>query len=194
MRNTSHFVLDNTLWLLYRTIKLHGGTIMAIRFKHRGQQYEADTPDEAIRMREMLEKYDEEDVKHGNITEEELIYEKTKWSEDRFLSMTQNIGVAQQKFLAVLFDSPRGPVNVETIAKKLGVNSAMALAGVQSGLAKQLRAMGLEPIDLYRVEISWVGDERKRYLTLNEGFRLAALDVGWPPDYIRKALKEAKQK
>src|ERR1700681_2250347 len=124
MKNRSHFVLDNTLWLLYRTIKLRWGTIIAIRFKHRGQQYEADTPDEAIRMREMLEKYDQEEVKHGNITEEELIYEKTQWSEDRFLSMTQNIGVAQQKFLAVLRDSPRGPVNVESIAKKLGVNSA----------------------------------------------------------------------
>jgi hypothetical protein len=166
---------------------------MAIRFKHRGQEYEADTPDEAIRLREILQKYDREDVENGNIIEEALIYDTTKWSEDRFLSMAQNIGIAQQKFLAVLLASPRGPVNVETIAKKLGVNSAMALAGVQSGLAKQLRANGLEPIDLYRVEISWMGDERNRFLTLNEGFRLAALDCGWPPEHIRKALKDVKK-
>jgi hypothetical protein len=163
---------------------------VAIRFKHRGQEYEADTPDEAIRLREILQKYDQEEVENGNISEGESIYDTTKWSEDRFLSMTQNIGIAQQKFMAVLLDSPRGPVNVDTIAKKLGVNSAMALAGVQSGLAKQLRAIGLEPIDLYRVEISWADNERNRFLTLNEGFRLAALDCGWPPDYIRKALKD----
>jgi len=166
---------------------------VAIRFKHRGQEYEADTPDEAIRLREILQKYDQGEVESGNISEEELIYDTTKWSEDRFLSMTQNIGIAQQKFMAVLLASPRGPVNVDTIAKKLGVNSAMALAGVQSGLAKQLRAIGLEPIDLYRVEISWADNERNRFLTLNEGFRLAALDCGWPPDYIRKALKDVKK-
>jgi hypothetical protein len=166
---------------------------VAIRFKHRGQEYEADTPDEAIRLRDILQKYDREEVEIGNITEEELIYDTTKWSEDRFLSMTQNIGIAQQKFLAVLLGSPRGPVNVGMIAKRLGVNSAMALAGVQSGLAKQLRAIGLDPIDLYRVEISWVGDERNRFLTLNEGFRLAALDCGWPPEHIRKALKDVKK-
>src|SRR4030081_1606931 len=98
------------------------GTLVAIRFKHRGNMYEADTPEEAIRLRYQLDKEDEDDVKHGNITEEELIYEKTKWSEDRFLSMTQNIGIAQQKFLAVLLGSQRGPVNVDAIAKKLGVH------------------------------------------------------------------------
>lgn len=192
-KRKSHLALDNTLRLGYCTVQLRGGTVMAIRFKHRGQEYEADTPDEAIRLREILQKYDREDVENGNIIEEALIYDTTKWSEDRFLSMAQNIGIAQQKFLAVLLASPRGPVNVETIAKKLGVNSAMALAGVQSGLAKQLRANGLEPIDLYRVEISWMGDERNRFLTLNEGFRLAALDCGWPPEHIRKALKDVKK-
>jgi len=193
MKNRSNFVLDNTLWQLYRTVKLHGGTLLAIRFTHRGNRYEADTPEEAIQLRNQLEKEDAEDVKHGNISEEELTYEKTKWSEDRFVSLTQNIGIAQQKFLAVLLGSARGPVNVDAITKRLGVHSPMALAGIQSGLAKQLRAMGLEPIDLYRVEISWMGDERNRFLTLNEGFRLAALDNNWPPEHVRKGLKEVKK-
>lgn len=193
MKNKSNFALDNTLRFLYCIVQLHGGTLMAIRFKHRGKEYSVDTPDEAISLARKLEQEDEADVRLGNISEEELVYENTRWSEDRFLSMTENIGIAQQKFLAVLLDSLRGPVNVDTIAKKLGVHSAMALAGVQSGLAKQLRAIGLEPIDLYRVEISWTDGERRRFLTLNEGFRLAALDAGWPPEHIRKALKEVKK-
>src|SRR5437762_6060709 len=102
MKNKLNFALDNTLRNLYRTIQLRGGTLVAIRFKHRGQQYEADTPEEAIKLREILEKYDEADVRNGNISEEELIYDTTKWSEDRFIALTENIGIAQQRFLGVL--------------------------------------------------------------------------------------------
>jgi len=166
---------------------------MAIRFTHRGNQYEVDTPEEAVRLREYLQKEDEADVEYGNITEEELIYEKTKWSEDRFLALTQNVGLAQKKLLAALITAPRGPVFVGNLCKRLGLPSPESLAGVQSGLAKQLRAIGLEPIDLYRVEISWVGDERNRYLTLNEGFRLAAIDNRWPPEFVTKTLKDLKK-
>jgi hypothetical protein len=193
MRNKPDFELDKTLWYLYRSIMLRGGMIMAIRFTHRGNKYEADTPDEAIRLRDMLEKYDREDVETGNISEEELIYEKTKWSEERFLGLVQHIGVAQQKFLAALISAPRGYVNVNTIAKRLGLSSTMALAGVQSGLAKQLRLLGMEPIDLYRVQISWPEGERNRFLVLDEGFRLAAIDNDWPPEHIRKDLKDVKK-
>jgi hypothetical protein len=189
----SNFVIDKTLRLLYRTALLRGGGLMAIRFLHRGQQYEVDTVEEAIRLRRVLEKEDAEDVQIGNITEEELSYDKTKWSEDRFLALTQNIGIAQQKFLAALITAPRGPVHVKNIAKRLQLSSTVVLAGIQSGLAKQLRAIGLEPIDLYRVEISWIDGERNRYLTLNEGFRLASLDNGWPPDYVSKGLKALKK-
>jgi len=166
---------------------------MAIRFTHRGNTYEADTPEEAIRLRNQLVKEDEADVRLGNITEEELIYETTKWTEDRFMSLTENVGTAQKQFLAVLLAAPRGPLSVEFIAKRLGLRSPMALAGIQSGLAKQLRALGLDTRDMYRVEISWTEGERKRFLTLNEGFRLAALDNDWPPDYVKKGLKDMKK-
>jgi hypothetical protein len=166
---------------------------MAIRFTHRGNQYEVDTPEEAVRLREYLQKEDEADVQYGNISEEELVYEKTKWSEDRFLALTQNVGLEQKKLLAALITAPRGPVFVGNLCKRLGLPSPESLAGVQSGLAKQLRAIGLEPIDLYRVEISWVNDERNRYLTLNEGFRLAAIDNSWPPGYITQSLKDLKK-
>jgi hypothetical protein len=166
---------------------------VAIRFKHRGQQYEADTPDEAIRLREMLKKYDREDVEHGNISEEDLIYQKTKWSEDRFLDLVKGIGIAQQKFLAALLVEHGYPVNVDRIAKRLGLPSTMALAGIQSGLAKQLRVMGLEPSDLYQVQISWTEGERNRFLILDQGFILAAMDNNFPPDYIKKELKELKK-
>src|SRR5262249_43983330 len=152
---------------LYRTVLNRGGTLMAIRFTHRGNAYEVDTPDEAIRLRNMLREYDEEEVREGTMLADELTYETTKWAEDRFLALTQGIGIAQQKLLGVLITAPRGPVNVDTIAKRLGLPSTVALAGIQSGLAKQLRVIGLEPIDLYRVEISWTDGDRNRFLTLN---------------------------
>jgi hypothetical protein len=192
MKNRSYFVLDNTLRLLYRTLSIRGGTLMAIRFIHRGRRYEADTPEEAVKLREHLEAEDRKDVEMGVALDEELVYEKTKWTEDRFVDLVEHIGVIQKRFLAVLLET-RGGVHVDYAAKRLGLSSSMALAGVQSGLAKQVRALGLEPGDLYRVQITWTEGERNRYLTLDEGFRLAALDNDWPPKHIKKELKEVKK-
>jgi hypothetical protein len=190
-RIKSHFALDNNLSLLYRNIRLRGGSLLAIKFSHRGKRFEVDTPEEATRLLQHLEQEDQSDVTFGNIRREDLIYEKTKWTPDRFVDLVQNIGLSQKIFLAALLDSP-DDVRAETIAKKIGAPSSMVMAGVQSGLAKQVRAIGLEPSDLYRVQITWTEDERKRYLTLDDGFRLMAEDNEWPPQDIRKRLKEVK--
>jgi hypothetical protein len=192
MKNRSNFALDNNLSLLYRNVRLRGGRLLAIKFSHRGKRFEVDTPEEATRLLQHLEAEDQSDVAFGSIGREELLYEKTKWTADRFVDLVQNIGLTQKMFLAALLDSPSA-VRAEIVAKKIGAPSSMVMAGIQSGLAKQVRTIGLEPTDLYRVHINWTEGERKRFLTLDEGFRLAAEDSEWPPQEIKKKLKDVKK-
>jgi hypothetical protein len=192
MKRMTNLGLDSNLSLLYNVVRLRGAMLLAIKFSYRGKRFEVDTPEEATSLLAHLESEDQNDVKFGNISREELLYEKTKWTADRFIDLVQNIGPAQKLFLAALLGSPDS-VRAETIEKKVGAPSSMVLAGIQSGLAKQVRALGLEPTDLYRVHINWTEGERKRFLTLDEGFRLVAEDSGWPPEKIRKQLKDVKK-
>ncbi len=166
---------------------------MAIKFNYRGKRFEVDTPEEATALLAHLEKEEAIGVEQGITSREELLYEKTKWTADRFMDLVQNIGRQQQMFLAALMDY-QNPVRSDIVGRRIHAPSSMVLSGIQSGLAKQVRAIGLEPSDLYRVNITWTEGERKRFLTLDEGFRLVAEDNDWPPTNIRDALQEVKQK
>lgn len=160
---------------------------MAIRFKYRGQEYSVDTLKEAIALAKKLQKHDH----HREDRFREEPSATTGWTEDKLLAVTQNIGIAQQKLLAVLLASPHGPVDIEMIIKEMGLRSATVLAGIQSGLAKQLRLIRMDTRAVYLVEHSSVDGKRKRCLTLNEGFRLTAMKLDWP-DYIQKQVEETK--
>jgi hypothetical protein len=190
MKNKSHFTVDNTLRLLYRTLRLRGAFAVAIEFTHRGKRWRADSSEEAIRLREQLEKEDKQSVSEGAEEPEDLLYEQTKWTPDRFHDLVQNIGPMQKAFLGALVLSPNRFLEADTARKKIKMPSLLALAGVQSGLAKQVRNMGLEPSDLYQVKISWEEGERRRYFRIDEGFRLVALDYDWPPEHVRKELSK----
>jgi hypothetical protein len=165
---------------------------MAIEFTYRGKKWRADTPEEAIALREKLESEDHVVGWVNPAKEEELLYEQTKWTPDRFYELVQSIGPMQQRFLAVLLVATKHSISAEEARKKTGVASLMALAGVQSKLARQVRLLGLEPSDLYQVQIDWKDGERKRYFTVDKGFRLVAYDDGWPPEHIRKEVGKEK--
>jgi hypothetical protein len=53
---------------------------------------------------------------------------------------------------------------------------------------RHVRALGLEPFDLYQVHISWRDGRRTRYFTVDPGFRFTAEEQGWPPQFLREAL------
>ena len=74
------------------------------------------------------------------------------------------------------------------LRRKLGWEGLLLLAGVQSGIVRHVRALGLEPFDLYQVHISWKNGQRTRYFTVDPGFRFAAEEQGWPPKFLREAL------
>jgi len=162
---------------------------MAIEFYHRGKKWRADTPEEAIALREKLEAEDRKEARLGTpFSAEALLSEQTKWTPDRFHELVESIGPMQKRLLAVLLLAREHSISAEAARKGTGVGSLMALAGVQSKLARQVRALGLEPSDVYQVQIDWMDGERKRYFTVDKGFRLVAHDDGWPPENIRMGL------
>jgi hypothetical protein len=82
------------------------------------------------------------------------------------------------------------PVLENRVWKKVRFEPLSFLAGIQSGLARQVRVLGLEPSDLYQVHISWKNGQRTRYFAVDPGFRFAAEEQDWPPQFLREALEE----
>ena len=87
------------------------------------------------------------------------------------------IGEQQRAAVEALLEHPTIPS--EELAKKLKMSSS-SMAGVFSGLSKQMKALNLHPMELYQTSITWEEGERVRRISLDLGFRLAAEEADWP--------------
>jgi hypothetical protein len=174
---------------------------MAIEFEFRGEWYRVDTPPEVVALKKYLKARTQECESPPSDSHASLpAY--GKWTDDRFLLLMEKIGYFEKKFLAALL-SVSEPVDANTVVRLLSLpggekkmwrksrkaDGLLYLAGIQSGVVRHVRALGLEPFDLYQVHISWKGGQRIRYFTLDAGFRFAAAEQGWPPKFIREVLK-----
>lgn len=173
---------------------------MAIEFEFRGEWYRVDTPQEVVALKKYLRAHPQEPQDSSSDSYAGLPAHG-KWTSDRFTLLMESIGFLQKKFLAALLSVPH-PIDAGMVSrlvpppvlenrrwKKVRFDPLLFLAGIQSGLARQVRALGLDPCDLYQVHISWRDDRRTRYFTLDPGFRFAAKDQGWPPKFLREALE-----
>ncbi|HET9373655.1 MAG TPA: hypothetical protein VFO40_01680 [Chthoniobacterales bacterium] len=150
---------------------------MSIRFRHRGKEWEADTPEEAVRLRELLAHKEYEDAQDYPEQEDWLIRSETVWTPDVLWAFVQNLGPQTAAAVKII-------LNAETISsgdlvKRLQVENEMALAGILSGISKQLKKLELRPTDLYTVSTVWAGKVRHRSFQITRGFALAAQEVGW---------------
>jgi hypothetical protein len=183
MTNTQQFDLDSTLRYLYSTFR-NKKYAMAIEFKHNGRVWRCDTADEAIKLRNQLEQYDQEEYASGG--EPSVI--ETVWTSDTFTELLKGAGSLQKKLLKYLYEQgDRGwDVGVESseLVKALKIESEEALAGVLSGLSKNLKRIGAQPSELYSVEVQWHKDGKVRKFKLKQGFRSAATELGWPEKWI----------
>jgi hypothetical protein len=153
-------------------------TLVAIRFMHNGKQWEADTPEEAMRLRESLETAT---LRRKTEAGERLqVSEGNVWTPDVFTEFTESIGILGQSFLKYLLERPSTLVPTSEVAKELGLKKGIELAGVLSGLSKQLKKVGLRPHQLYFVDVSWDGREKERSVGIDRGFEQAASEMGWP--------------
>jgi hypothetical protein len=156
---------------------------MAIEFKHRAKTYRADTPEEAAKLVKLLREMDRTEGIYdddGYTEDGDPVYQKV-WDADTFMELMRNLGDLQKDFLRAIFAKNQVPSAV--ILKTLGIDSEVALAGILSGLSKQLKSINLASGDLYSVTVKWSGKQKKRLFTLNPDFMGAAIETGWPDEW-----------
>ncbi len=158
--------------------------VLAIEFEHRGRKWKTDTPEEAIRLRRELEELDAEEEQLGELDmrgeyDEQLRIE-TVWTPDVFWTFINSIGRQQTETVKALLENPIG-ITSEKLAERLKLSNEMSLAGVLSGLSKQLKKLDLKPAHLYSVNTRWKSENTKeREFVTQRAFELAAEEVGWP--------------
>jgi hypothetical protein len=189
MRN--NLALDDTLWHLYIAIRNNGATLLAIRFTHRGKKWEADTADEALRLRKTLEEWDALEPGAAVLAEQQMRAE-TVWTPDTFWNFIQVIKPQQKSAVMALVENQS--IWAPELAKAIGIHES-ALGGVLSGLSKQLKHLSLRPSHLYQVETDWSDNQRRRLFHLQPAFRLTAEELGWPEERRQDAAStKAKRK
>lgn len=166
----ANFALDNTLRYLTYSLRQSRGLLVAVEFKHRGKTYRADTPKEAVELRSLLESQDAKEGIHRA--------HSRFWTADQATELLDGIGESQTRLLAMLACGASVPSG--DILTRLRLDSEIALAGVLSGLSKQVRKMEVNPHDLYSVEVEWQGKDKVRYFRMKEDFLGALNEIGWP--------------
>jgi hypothetical protein len=174
--------LDNTLRYLYNTVRRVGGRLMAIEFRYRGTVWKADTPEEAVALRNELEKSD----KAFEPTFEAMEQYSDFWTPDRFMEIVNGVGPLQQLLLMAVYHKPG--ITSKELTEELGLDSEVALAGVISGLSKQLKQHDVEPKYVFGIDVKWKGKAKTRRFLLNDFFTGAAAEQNWP-DAWRKQLR-----
>jgi hypothetical protein len=153
---------------------------VAIEFTHNGRIWRADTTEEAIKLRQQLEAEDDELLMHGELPS---VVEDNKWTPDTAVDLLKGCGRLQKQFLKLLHE--RGQfMSTDEIVKVLKIDSGEALAGVLSGLSKQLKKLEKKPSDLYSVEVEWGKEGKIRRFQMTHGFRWATEQLGWPEAWI----------
>ena len=170
----SQNILDNTLRYLYYTLRKNGLQLMAIEFKYKGTTWRADTPEEAVALRNELEKSD----KAFEPAFERMDHLADFWTPDKFMDLVNGIGPLQQRLLVTIARKPG--ITSSELVRALGVNSDVALAGVISGLSKQAKQLGVEPKHLFQINVTWKGKTKTRTFILDDFFLGAGADQNWP--------------
>ena len=153
-----------------------------IEFKHNGRIWRTDSVDEAVALRRKLEINDQIAFEAGEDIDEYQEERQQVWTPDAVMDLLKGVGFHQRRFLKALA-AEESPINSEQILKTLSLNSEEALAGVLSGLSKQLKKLGMKTTDLYGVSVKWTGKTKNRSFWLSSEFRSAADELGWPDNW-----------
>lgn len=147
---------------------------MAIRFNFNGEFWEADTPDEAIALRSKLERSTRFPPDPHKIMDEAERF----WTADRFMDVVEGIGERQRELLVAVRHKPG--ISSKELVEVLELESEVALAGVISGLSKQLKKMQVEPRQVFIVRVDWAGKSKTRTFLLDDFFIGAGVEQNWP--------------
>ena len=147
---------------------------MAIQFFHRGKRWKADTPEEAIRLRQQLEG---EGILKVGPSDSGIDGLGGLWTPEVFATFLQTIGEKQKAAVSLMAE--HAGIGSAELARRLKLDSQTALAGVISGLSKQLKTLDLALDNLYTVTTKWSGKKKEELFFLRESFRQTAEKVEW---------------
>lgn len=145
---------------------------MAIQFFHRGKRWRTDTPEEAIRLRQRLEA---EDTLEVGPNDRHVDGVGGLWTPEVFATLLQTIGEKQRAAVSLM--AAQDGIGSAELAERLKLDSQTALAGVISGLSKQLKTLDLELSDLYTIKTKWYGKKKEELFFLRESFRRALVQT-----------------
>jgi len=181
---TQKKTLDKTLRYVVALLQYLEVPLLAIRFEFNHETWEADTPDEAIALRAKLEY----SVRFPPDPHKEMDKMERFWTPDRFMDVIEGIGELQQKLLLEIHRKPG--ITSDELVTALGMKSEVALAGVLSGLSKQLKKLGIEPNNLFAIRVDWTGKSKTRSFLLDDFFISAGVEQNWPDAWEQAKLKE----
>jgi len=162
---------------------------MAIKFKHRGELFIADTPEEAVRMRALLKKQDEQDAKGCFVSgvmasikeqyrEAEIRAAEMQWTPEVFLSFIERLGKPQKTALSLLVT--RRHLTDDELRKALNVPDNQTLAGVLSGISKQAASLRIPFRAVYTFENFRNAGKRRSTYAVSNNFLEIATEMHWP--------------
>ncbi len=166
------FTLDSSLRNVYIALRKAGCLLMAIEFEHKGVKYRTDTVQEAVSLQASLKQYDTVFDLDGPKNAPHV------WTADLAMDLLNNLGELQKKFLGALSNGAN--LSSRSLVETIGIKTEIALAGVISGLSKQLRKMSINSASLYSVEVVWKGKGKTRFFKLSSDFRNTLVELGWP--------------
>jgi hypothetical protein len=176
--------LDKTLRYLIALTQYLEVPLLAIRFEFNNETWEADTPDEAIALRAKLEYA----TRFPPDPHKEMDKMERFWTPDRFMDVIEGTGELQKKLLLEIHRKPG--ITSDELVKALGVKSEVALAGVLSGLSKQLKRLGIEPNNLFAIKVDWTGKSKTRSFVLDGFFIGAGMEQNWPDAWEEEKSKD----
>jgi hypothetical protein len=181
---SNHSAIDNTLRYLYCALRKAGCELMAIEFWYKGTKWRADTADEAVSLRNELETRD----KAYEPAFDEMDRSSAFWTPDKFVDVIGGVGDLQKRLLAAIFRKPG--ITAKELVKELRLDSEVSLAGVISGLSKQLKKLEIEPKRVFGIDVKWKGKAKTRTFLLEDFFIGAGVEQGWPEAWEKKQVKK----
>jgi hypothetical protein len=179
-----NFELDNTLRYLYIALRNAGCKLMAIEFRYKGTMWRADTAPEAVALRNELVKADKVFVPEHEAMDQSSDF----WTPDRFMDVINGIGDLQQRLLAAVLRKPG--ITSKELVRELRLDSEVALAGVISGLSKQLKQLDIEPKRVFGIDVKWKGKVKTRSFLLEDFFLQAGIEQNWPEAWEKKQARK----
>jgi hypothetical protein len=157
---------------------------MAIEFKYKGTTWRADTAEEAVKLRNELMQSDKVFAPEFEALDQASEY----WTPDRFMDVINGIGELQQRLLVAVRRKPG--ITSKELVRELRLDSEVALAGVISGLSKQLKQLEIEPKRVFGIDVKWKGKTKTRTFLLEDFFLNAGIEQNWPDAWEKKQAKK----